>query len=88
VDSTNGGWQLQAGAATEAASHFRISIPILEGKKFDPRGVYLKVWLPELTDVPLHYQSAVGNAPAVQRQARCTIGRQYPAPIIKHCLAR
>jgi deoxyribodipyrimidine photo-lyase len=50
--SNNGGWQWTAGTGTDAAPYFRIFNPITQSKKFDPAGVYIRRWLPELANVP------------------------------------
>ncbi len=42
------GWQWVAGSGADAAPYFRIFNPIIQGKKFDPDGVYIKRWVPEL----------------------------------------
>ncbi|HUR40357.1 MAG TPA: deoxyribodipyrimidine photo-lyase [Verrucomicrobiae bacterium] len=46
------GWQWTAGCGADAAPFFRIFNPVLQSKKFDPRGAYLRRWLPELNDLP------------------------------------
>ncbi|MDG4664926.1 deoxyribodipyrimidine photo-lyase [Mycobacterium sp. 236(2023)] len=45
------GWQWAAGCGTDAAPYFRVFNPTTQGKKFDPDGVYIKRWVPELRDV-------------------------------------
>jgi deoxyribodipyrimidine photo-lyase len=47
------GWQWVAGCGADAAPYFRVFNPVTQSKKFDPDGVYLKRWLPELADFPL-----------------------------------
>jgi deoxyribodipyrimidine photo-lyase len=46
------GWQWTAGCGADAAPFFRIFNPVLQSKKFDPQGRYLRRWLPELQGVP------------------------------------
>jgi deoxyribodipyrimidine photo-lyase len=87
--SNNGGWQWTAGTGTDAAPYFRIFNPVLQGKKFDPAGNYVRRWVPELADVPDKYLQEPWTMPSeVQEQAGCTIGQDYPAPIIDHAWAR
>jgi len=47
------GWQWVAGCGADAAPYFRVFNPLTQAKKFDPEGVYLRRWLPELADSPL-----------------------------------
>jgi deoxyribodipyrimidine photo-lyase len=50
--SNNHGWQWVAGTGTDAAPYFRVFNPILQGERFDPRGDYVRRWVPELAHVP------------------------------------
>ncbi|MCU0505796.1 MAG: DNA photolyase family protein [Chloroflexi bacterium] len=89
VGSNNGGWQWTAGTGTDAAPYFRIFNPVSQGRKSDPSGAYVRRWVPELARVPdafLHEPWAM--PPDVQAAAGCVIGRDYPAPIVDHALAR
>jgi deoxyribodipyrimidine photo-lyase len=47
------GWQWVAGCGADAAPYFRVFNPLTQAKKFDPDGVYLRRWLPELADAPV-----------------------------------
>jgi len=49
--ANNGGWQWTAGTGTDAAPYFRIFNPALQSAKFDPKGDYIRRWVPELRDV-------------------------------------
>jgi deoxyribodipyrimidine photo-lyase len=87
--ANNGGWQWSAGTGTDAAPYFRVFNPVTQSKKFDPKGIYIKLWLPELRDVPAKYiHEPWRMPPEIQMQAQCHIGNSYPAPIIDHALAR
>ena len=50
--SNNGGWQWAAGTGADAAPFFRIFNPVLQSKKFDPSGTYIRRFVPELARVP------------------------------------
>jgi deoxyribodipyrimidine photo-lyase len=87
--ANNGGWQWTAGTGTDAAPYFRIFNPVLQGKKHDPDGVFVRHWLPELVDVPGTYIHSPWEMPEeVQRKSGCIIGGEYPIPIIDHSWAR
>ncbi len=87
--ANNGGWQWSAGTGTDAAPYFRIFNPILQGKKFDPDGRYVRRWLPELANVPKKYIHTPWKMSAeLQPAVGCLIGEDYPAPIIDHAFAR
>jgi deoxyribodipyrimidine photo-lyase len=82
-------WQWVAGCGTDAAPFFRIFNPMLQGRKFDPDGNYVRQWVPELaklpaTDVHAPWQTAPLNLAA----AGVTLGRTYPQPIVDHGAAR
>ncbi len=47
LSSNNGGWQWAAGCGTDAAPYFRIFNPESQLKKFDPKAVFVKKWVPE-----------------------------------------
>ncbi|HSR29240.1 MAG TPA: deoxyribodipyrimidine photo-lyase [Anaerolineae bacterium] len=87
--ANNGGWQWTAGTGTDAAPYFRIFNPILQGKKHDPDGSFVRRWLPELAHVPKATLHAPWEMPEeMQRQSGCAIGLDYPAPMIDHAWAR
>jgi deoxyribodipyrimidine photo-lyase len=87
--ANNGGWQWSAGTGADAAPYFRIFNPILQGKKYDPDGYYVRRWVPELSSVPDQYiHNPWKLPPASQETASCIIGKDYPQPIIDHRFAR
>ena len=88
--SNNGGWQWSASTGTDAAPYFRIFNPCSQSKRFDPNGVYIRQWVPELRDAPtaeLHRERdpkddhgglfGGGNSAA-----------DYPAPLVNQKEAR
>ena len=82
IAANNGGWQWSAGTGTDAAPYFRIFNPILQGKKFDPNGDYVRSWIPELSEVATQYIHTPWNLPDSQ------LINKYPKPIIDHSFAR
>ncbi len=49
--SNNGGWQWSASTGTDAVPYFRIFNPIIQSKKFDPNGIFIKQYCPELKNL-------------------------------------
>jgi deoxyribodipyrimidine photo-lyase len=89
IASNNGGWQWSAGVGTDATPYFRIFNPILQGKKFDPAGKYIKKWVPELRNVPSSYIHEPWLMPLdLQEQIGVRIGRDYPQRIVDRAVAR
>jgi deoxyribodipyrimidine photo-lyase len=85
----NGGWQWSAGSGTDAQPWYRIFNPVLQGRKFDPEGAYVKKYIPELSGVPPGYVHAPWEMPAsVAADAGVRIGHDYPAPIVDHAAER
>jgi len=52
--SNNGGWQWAAGSGCDAAPYFRVFNPTLQTEKFDPKGIYIRKWVPEFSN-PFNY---------------------------------
>jgi len=87
--NNNGGWQWAAGSGTDAAPYFRIFNPVLQSKKFDPDGRYIRRFVPELARVPDETIHEPWTMTLVeQRAAGCAIGKDYPAPIVDHAKER
>ncbi len=83
------GWQWSAGCGVDAAPYFRIFNPVLQGRRFDPEGKYVRRWVPELAALPDQHLHAPWEAPApVLADAGVTLGRSYPQPIVNHAEAR
>ncbi len=76
------GWQWVAGSGADAAPYFRIFNPVLQSRKFDPEGEYLRRWLPELARLSNRHLHAPWEAGAADlRAAGVSLGENYPAPI-------
>jgi len=89
VASNNGGWQWTASTGTDPQPYFRVFNPVLQGRRFDPDGAYVRRWIPELRRVPgaaVHEPWALDAAE--QAAAGVRIGLDYPAPIVDHAAAR
>jgi len=76
----SGNWQWVAGTGFDAAPFFRVFNPVLQGKKFDPKGNYVRRWIPEIKKLPsrvIHSPWELPHPP-----------KNYPSPIIDHGWAR
>jgi len=83
------GWQWSAGSGVDAAPYFRVFNPVIQGRTFDPDGVYVSRWVPELAKLPPRFIHAPWLAPAeVLASAGVALGRTYPRPIVDHAWAR
>ena len=83
------GWQWSAGCGVDAAPYFRIFAPVLQGKKFDPAGEYVRRWVPELASLPAPWIHEPWNAPAdLLHAAGVQLGTRYPRPVVEHKAAR
>ena len=83
------GWQWASGSGADAQPFFRIFNPMNQGKKFDPKGIYVRKWVPELERVPNSYiHEPWLMTSSQQHQANVKIGSQYPSPIVNHKEAR
>jgi deoxyribodipyrimidine photo-lyase len=83
------GWQWTAGCGADAAPYFRIFNPLRQGERFDPQGVYVRQWCPELSQLPDRWIHQPGNASAeTLRAAGVELGYHYPQPIVSHTISR
>jgi deoxyribodipyrimidine photo-lyase len=83
------GWQWSAGCGVDAAPYFRIFAPVLQGRKFDPSGDYVRRWVPELAGLSAESIHAPWEVPTLELAAAgVRLGDNYPAPIVDHATAR
>ena len=84
-----GNWQWVAGCGADAAPYFRIFNPVLQARKFDPDGEYIRKWVPEIARLPDSQIHAPWEASeAVRAAAGIRLGETYPAPVVRHDRAR
>jgi deoxyribodipyrimidine photo-lyase len=81
IASNNGGWQWSAGTGADAAPYFRIQNPWTQSARYDPKGEFIKTWVPELRDV---HPALLCTPPAPGRR----ICAGYPRPIVDHAKER
>jgi deoxyribodipyrimidine photo-lyase len=87
--ANNGGWQWAASSGCDAQPYFRIFNPVSQSEKFDPDGSFIRRYVPALAGLP----NAALHAPWTARPidlaaAGLVIGRDYPAPLVRHDEAR
>jgi len=78
--SNNGGWQWAASTGTDAVPYFRVFNPLLQGMRFDPRGEYVRRWIPEVA----HLEDRCVHRPWEMDQGV----PGYPRPIVDHGIQR
>ncbi|RPD37113.1 deoxyribodipyrimidine photo-lyase [Candidatus Liberibacter solanacearum] len=81
--SNNGGWQWAASTGHDSVPYFRIFNPTTQGKRFDPKGIFIRQWLPELKNVPDQYIHTPYNWIDNKNMIH-----PYPHPIVDHKQAR
>ena len=81
VASNSHGWQWTAGCGTDASPYYRVFNPIEQGRRFDPDGVYIKRFVPELAHL---------SAPDIHSPWEVLDGliNGYPQPIVDHATER
>jgi deoxyribodipyrimidine photo-lyase len=83
------GWQWVAGCGADAAPYYRVFNPTLQGKKFDPKGDYVRKWVPELAALKgdkIHTPWLLTEEDL--KEAGIVLGKNYPKPIVDHSMAR
>jgi deoxyribodipyrimidine photo-lyase len=89
VAANNGNWQWCASTGTDAMRRYRIFNPVLQSKKFDPDGTYIRSYVSELSSVPAHrIHEPHLMSPDEQGRYGCHIGINYPLPVVDHRQAR
>jgi deoxyribodipyrimidine photo-lyase len=89
LSANNGGWQWAASTGCDAAQPFRIFNPILQSRKFDPEGKFIRKYIPELATLSATEIHAPWEMPPIMRQTYgLVLGRDYPMPIVNHDIAR
>ncbi|MBK9584651.1 MAG: deoxyribodipyrimidine photo-lyase [Alphaproteobacteria bacterium] len=82
-------WQWVAGCGADAAPYFRIFNPVTQGKKFDPEGVYVRTYVPEISNLPNNHIHNPWQAPDnILTAANVTLGQTYPHPLVNLVASR
>lgn len=87
--ANNGGWQWAASTGCDAQPYFRIFNPVSQSERFDPKGSFIRRYVPEiagLSDREIH--APWQASPISLTSAGIQLGVHYPAPIVDHDAAR
>lgn len=79
--ANNGGWQWCASTGCDGQPYFRIFNPITQGERFDPSGEFVRLWVPELSQVPDKHIHQPWKWSGVRSLS-------YPPPIVDHKVER
>lgn len=75
--------QVQMQSGVTGINALRIYNPVLQARRHDPKGSFVRRWLPALARVPEAWIFEPWlMPPEVQREAGCLIGRDYPPPLV------
>lgn len=85
----NGGWQWSSSTGADAQPYFRIFNPVIQSKRFDINGLYIKKYVRELENVPEKFIHEPWKM-NINEQKACgvIIGKDYPEPIVDHSQQR
>ncbi|HEY8607306.1 MAG TPA: deoxyribodipyrimidine photo-lyase [Noviherbaspirillum sp.] len=87
--ANNGGWQWAASSGCDAQPYFRIFNPVTQSERFDPKGAFIRHFLPVLGALPDKAIHAPWLAqPKVLAGAGVVLGADYPLPLVQHDEAR
>ncbi len=75
-------WQWVAGTGTDTRPN-RVLNPVIQGKRFDPRGDYVRRWVPELAELDGAAIHEPWKAEGLDRA-----GLDYPDPLVDLAEAR
>jgi deoxyribodipyrimidine photo-lyase len=89
LSANNGGWQWASSSGCDAQPYFRIFNPVTQSEKFDPKGKFIKRYLPQLAALDGADIHAPWEAkPLALQAAGITLGKDYPLPVVNHAEAR
>lgn len=87
--ANNGGWQWASSSGCDAQPYFRIFNPVTQSERFDPKGKFIRKYLPELSELPdkqIHSPWTADSETLAAANVR--LGENYPLPVVDHAQAR
>ena len=77
--------QIQMQSGVTGINTLRIYNPVKQAQDQDPKGIFVKRWLPELRSVPNEFIFQPWTmSPELQQEISITVGSTYPLPIVDH----
>ena len=77
--ANNGGWQWAASSGCDAQPYFRIFNPTSQSERFDPKGKFIRRYMPELAGL---------SDKEIHEPHLSKMGVHYPSPVVDHAEAR
>ena len=78
------GWQYCAGCLTDGHEFSMVMDLEREVERFDPKGMYVRRWIPALARLPMEYVHCPWRAPPdVLEDAGIELGEDYPWPVVE-----
>ena len=77
--------QLQMQSGVTGINSIRIYNPVKQSQEHDPKGEFIKKWVPELRDVPITFIHEPWNLTLKQQtEYNCQIKKDYPIKIVDY----